>query len=190
MDAVSMNPQPTLETERMLLRPLGFGDAPRIEMLAGDRRISATTLSIPHPYPEGGALMWIRGLLENRPPGSNEYVFGIERKTDGVLMGVIGIHPNAQGFRAEIGYWIGVDYWGQGYMTEAVRRVIQYGFEDLNLQRIDAWHFMHNPASARVMQKAGMTFEGIMRQHLLKWGEFVDVGGYSILRSEYKGETT
>ena len=184
-----MNPQPTLETERLLLRPLELRDAPRIEWLAGDKRISATTLSIPHPYPEGGALMWIHGLMEGRARGSNECSFGIVRKTDGVLMGAVGIHPDVLGFRAELGYWIGVEFWGQGYMTEAVRRVIQYGFEDMGLERIDAWYFMNNPASARVMQKAGMTFEGIMRQHLLKWGEFVDIGGYSILRSDFEGQT-
>lgn len=185
-----MNDQPTLETERLRLRPIDLSDAPRIEALASDRRISETTLSIPHPYPEGGAMMWIQGLLEGRARGNTERSFAILRKTDMVLMGAIGIHPNGDGFRAELGYWIGVDYWGQGYMTEAVRRVIQYGFEDMGLERIDAWHFMHNPASARVMQKAGMTFEGIMRQHLRKWDEFVDVGGYSILRSEFERRAT
>jgi ribosomal-protein-alanine N-acetyltransferase len=182
--------QPTLETERLLLRPLEFSDAPRIEALASDKRISANTLSIPHPYPEGGAAMWIQGMLEKRAQGDNECSFAILRKADGVLMGAVGIHPYPNGFRAELGYWIGVDYWGQGYMTEAVRRVIQYGFEELGLERIDAWHFAQNPASGRVMQKAGMTFEGVMRQHFIKWDEFVDIAGYSILRSEFEGQTT
>jgi ribosomal-protein-alanine N-acetyltransferase len=178
----------TLETERLLLRLVSLEDAPRIESLASDRRISATTLSIPHPYPEGGAMMWIQSLLESRARGAADCSFAILRKTDTVLMGAIGIHPDLNGFRAELGYWIGVDYWGQGYMTEAVRRVIQYGFEGMGLERIDAWHFMNNPASGRVMEKAGMSFEGIMRQHLLKWDEFVDVGGHSILRSDFEGE--
>jgi RimJ/RimL family protein N-acetyltransferase len=185
-----MKEQPTLETERLLLRPLEFGDAPRIQALASDRQIAATTLNIPYPYPEGGAEMWIQQVLEHRARGDADCTFGILRKTDNVLMGAVGIHPYPSGFRAELGYWIGVDYWGQGYMTEAVRRVIQYGFEELGLHRIDAWHFMHNPASGRVMQKAGMTFEGIMRQHYFKWDEFVDIGGYSILRAEFEGQKT
>ena len=180
--------QPTLETERLLLRPVDLIDAPRIEALAGDKRISATTLSIPHPYPEGGAMMWIQQVLERRGRSDMDCSFAILRKADTVLMGAIGIHPYPDGFRAELGYWIGVDYWGQGYMTEAVRRVIQYGFEDMSLERINAWHFMQNPASGRVMQKAGMTFEGVMRQHFLKWDEFVDVAGYSILRSDFESE--
>lgn len=185
-----MNTQPMLETERLLLRPVELSDAPRIETLASAREIAATTLNIPHPYPEGGAIMWLQQVLEHRARGDTECTFGILRKTDTVLMGVIGIHPYPNGFSAELGYWIGVDFWGQGYMSETARRVIQYGFEDLGLQRIDAWHFMSNPASGRVMQKAGMKFEGTMRQHILKWGEFVDVVSYSILRSEYEGETT
>jgi [ribosomal protein S5]-alanine N-acetyltransferase len=176
---------PRLETARLLLRPLLRDDAPVICQLAGDRQIAATTLNIPHPYPPEAAVAFIEHTMQ---PSDQNFTFGIERRSDTVFMGVIGLHAQ-HGFRAEIGYWMGVPYWGQGYMTEAVRRVIQFGFDDLHLERIHAWCFAHNPASARVMAKAGMQFEGIMRQHYLKWGEFVDAGCYSIIRPDYEAET-
>jgi [ribosomal protein S5]-alanine N-acetyltransferase len=185
MGVIEMTDDPALETERLWLRPLTLADAPVIQSLVNDRRIAETTLNIPHPYPENGAADWIRRMRERRAQGYADYTFGIVRKPDMTLIGVVSIHV-WRDQRAEIGYWVGVDYWGQGYMTEAVRRVIRFGFEDLHLHRIIARYFTRNPASERVMQKVGMTFEGIMRQHLIKWGEYVDVGCYSILRSEYE----
>ena len=77
---------------------------------------------------------------------------------------------------------------GLGYMSEAARRVIQFGFEELGLNRIYAGYFTRNPTSRRVMEKAGMTYEGTYRQNVLKWGEFVDVGACAILRSEYDAQ--
>ncbi|MBZ0301170.1 MAG: GNAT family N-acetyltransferase [Anaerolineae bacterium] len=176
-----------LDTERLRLRLVERADAPALQALVSDRRIAETTLNIPYPYPESGAVDWITRVLERREQGQADCSFVILRRSDNVLLGAIGIHPD-DAFQAEIGYWMGVPYWGQGYMTEAARRVIQFGFEALELNRIRAWYFTHNPASARVMQKAGMTFEGIMRQHYVKWNKFVDVGCYSILRSEYEAQ--
>jgi RimJ/RimL family protein N-acetyltransferase len=176
-----------LETERLRLRPAELADAPALQALVSDRRIAATTLNIPYPYPDNGALDWLQRLQERRAQGHEDVTFAIIRKSDSTLMGAVGIHPR-HSFQAEIGYWIGVPYWGQGYMTEAVRRVIKFGFDVMNLQRIHAWYFTHNPASARVMQKAGMTFEGVMRQHYVKWGAFVDAGCYSILRHEFEAQ--
>ena len=86
---------------------------------------------------------------------------------------------------AELGYWIGVPYWGRGYATEAAREVVKYGFEKVQLNRIFAAHFKHNPASGKVLQKIGMKYEGCMRQNILKWGDFIDVEVYSILRQEF-----
>ncbi len=180
---------PVLETERLRLRLVELADAPVIQTLASDRAIAAYTLSIPHPYPENGAVEFIQRVMEQRAQGHDDHSFCIIRQSDNEQIGMIGIHPR-HGYHAEIGYWIGVANWGQGYATEAVRRVIQFGFEYLHLQRIEARYFTDNPASARVMQKAGMTFEGIMRQHIVKWGQFVDLGIYSILRSEFDRQRT
>jgi RimJ/RimL family protein N-acetyltransferase len=87
--------------------------------------------------------------------------------------------------RAELGYWIGVPHWSRGYATEAARAALHYGFETLQLERIFASHFRHNPASGRVLKKLGMRHEGCLRAHILKWGEFVDLEAYGLLRSEF-----
>ena len=85
---------------------------------------------------------------------------------------------------AEMGYWIGKPYWGQGYAAEASLAVLAYGFDQLGLHRIWARHMRRNPASGRVMQKMGMLYEGCMCQHVKKWDEFEDVLIYACLKSE------
>ena len=112
----------------------------------------------------------------------------IEISRSGELAGAIGLNLQREHDRAELGYWIGVPYWGQGYATEAGREVVRYGFEDLALNRIYAFHFVTNPASGRVLQKIGMRYEGKRRQHTLKWGEYLDNEAYGILRSEYRAD--
>ena len=87
---------------------------------------------------------------------------------------------------AELGYWIGVPYWGAGYATEGARAVMQFGFETLSLNRIFASHFSRNPASGRVLQKIGMRYEGTLRRHLKKWDEYIDLECYGVLRSEFQ----
>jgi RimJ/RimL family protein N-acetyltransferase len=176
--------EPVLQTERLRLRPPELTDAPVIQALAGDRRIAETTLNIPHPYSEDAALMWIMGSRQRLQDGS-DYTFAIIRHSDQQFIGAVGIHPG-HNRQAEIGYWVGVPYWGQGYATEAARCVVQFGFEVLGLNRIYATYFAHNPASRRVMEKSGMTFEGILRQHVIKWDQPVDLGCCGILRAEYE----
>jgi ribosomal-protein-alanine N-acetyltransferase len=87
--------------------------------------------------------------------------------------------------RAEIGYVIGRKYWGEGLMTEAVKEVIRFGFERMNLNRIQATCFPENIGSYRVMEKAGMKFEGTLREQMFIKGRFQDLKLYSILRKEY-----
>ncbi|MCB9453868.1 MAG: GNAT family N-acetyltransferase [Anaerolineaceae bacterium] len=180
-----MAEQSILYTERLILRQPELSDLPVIQRLVGEREIARMTLSIPHPYPEGAAEAWITHAHEQIADGLLAS-FGIVRREDGVYMGTVGLRLDPEHHAAEIGYWVGKPYWNQGYTSEAARRVIQYGFEERGLHRIAASYFTHNPASARVMQKLGMQFEGILRQHVVKWGEFTDLGYYSILASEYE----
>lgn len=87
---------------------------------------------------------------------------------------------------AEIGYCISRNYWGKGITTEACKEVIRFLFEEVKYNRLEAEHAVQNPASGRVMQKCGMTFEGIIRDgNRLNNGEFCDVKKYSILRREF-----
>lgn len=175
---------PTLCTPRLILRRYELEDAPALQALISDRRIAATTLNIPHPYPEDGALAFIL-LTHERAAKGEAYSFAITRREDGALLGGINLRLQ-RSLQAELGYWVGVPYWGQGYATEATCRIIAFGFDNLGLNRIYARFFSNNPASARVMQKAGMVYEGAMKGHILKWGEYVDLGFYSILRAEYE----
>jgi [ribosomal protein S5]-alanine N-acetyltransferase len=173
--------QPNLETDRLVLRPFRVEDASEVQRLAGDREIAATTLRIPHPYPEGAAEEWIASLAASFASGDS-VAFAVTRRSDGALLGAIGLDITRQHERAELGYWIGKPFWGNGYCTEAARAVVNYAFEDVGLNRITAGHFAHNIASGQVMQHIGMTCEGKRIQEIKKWGKFVDVILYGLLR--------
>ena len=170
---------PVLGTPRLTLRPFNPGDAPRVQLLAGAREVALNTLLIPHPYPDGAAEEWIASHEQQAQRGI--VTFAID---DGELVGAIGLEIHAAHDRAEVGYWIGVPYWGRGYATEALVEVIRYAFEELQLNRVYAHHYSRNAASGRVMQKAGMKHEGSMRRHVKKWGELLDVEWYGIVKGD------
>jgi RimJ/RimL family protein N-acetyltransferase len=97
------------------------------------------------------------------------------------LVGAISLRIELPQRRAELGYWVGVPYWGRGFATEAARAMIEFGFRRLSLHRIYAHHFVRNPASGRVMEKAGMQHEGTLRGHFFRWGAPEDVAVWGIL---------
>ena len=180
-----MTSPPTLETERLLLRPFALTDAPRVRELAGDPAIADTTLNIPHPYKEGMAEEWIATHLPKYRTGE-QVDLAITAKESGDLVGAIGLNIDQRFQRAELGFWIGRGFWNRGYCTEAARAVIEYGFRHLSLNRIHAHHFGRNPASGRVMVKIGMSREGLLREHVLKGSRFEDSVAYGILRGEWE----
>jgi len=180
----SIKNRPTLETDRLVLRPFELSDAQRVQLLAGDRAIAATTALIPHPYEDGMAEQWI-GAHQERFEKDEGVDFAITLKSNRELIGAIGLGLRRNDEYGILGYWIGKPYWGSGYCTEAARAVLQYAFGELQMNRVYAHHLQHNPASGRVMQKIGMQHEGHLRQHAKKWGEFLDVEAYGILRSEF-----
>lgn len=184
-----MSTRPTLETERLLLRPFTAADAPHVQRLAGDRAVASTTLTIPHPYEDGMAEQWIAMHEEEFARGS-AVILAIVRRADDALLGTIGITLNAAHARGELGYWIGTPYWGRGYCTEAARAMLRYAFETLALHRVHACHFARNPASGRVLQKIGMAYEGRLRHHVLKWGVFEDLETYGVLAEEWRAAAT
>src|SRR6185312_13696794 len=127
----TLSEQPSLKTERLLLRPFSLEDAPAVQAMASALEVADTTLNIPHPYPEDGAATWIASHSGLRERG--EYPFAIVRRRDSELVGAMGLHVDERHSKAELGYWIGVPYWNQGYATEAARRMVQWGFEELGL---------------------------------------------------------
>lgn len=172
---------PILRTERLTLRPFTLDDAPAVQRLAGEYEIALNTAMIPHPYPDGAAEQWI-ATHEDDYRENRMHHFAID---DGALCGAIALILKDESM-AEIGYWLGKPFWNRGYVSEAARELIRYGFETLRLRRIFAGCFKRNPASVRVMEKAGMTYEGTLRQHMLKWGEPQDVVFYGIVRDDWR----
>jgi RimJ/RimL family protein N-acetyltransferase len=176
-----MTSPPTLQTERLRLRPYSETDIPELLPLIDSREVAATTLRIAHPYTEQDARAFLE--LAKEP---DKLWLAVTLLADGRQIGGIGLRFELQHQHAELGYWLGVPYWGQGYATEAAREVIRYGFEDLKLHRIFASHFQHNPASGNILKKLGMRYEGCQREHLRKWDQFVDSELYGILRREWQ----
>ena len=132
-------------------------------------------LAIPHPYPEGAAESWIAAHPEAYT-AAREATFAITLLDNGALLGAISLLDMAgEHARAELGYWIGVDHWSRGYCTEAVRRLLQFGREELGITRFVGRCLGRNAASARVMVKAGMLLEGRLQQHMLRNGRYEDM---------------
>lgn len=175
---------PQLITERLLLRPFALADAAVVRTLAGDYSVAHFTGNIPHPYPEGAAESWI-GSHQKRFDAGEAMELAVTLRQSAELIGAICLTIKATHHHAEMGYWIGKPYWGQGYCTEAGRALLRYGFGTLGLHRIHAGHYARNPASGRVMQKLGMTCEGLRRQHIRKWDRFEDLVEYGVLADEF-----
>jgi ribosomal-protein-alanine N-acetyltransferase len=137
------------------LRPFGLRDAPRVQVLAGEREVAAMTALIPHPYPDGAAEEWIVGQAREQAAG-REYTYAVTSSDDATLVGAIGLRPVATE-RENLGFWIGRPYWGRGYATAAARAVIALAFGLLDIDTLTASHLTGNPASGRVMEKCGMS---------------------------------
>lgn len=172
---------PTLETERLRIRPYREADIAELLPLIGAREVAATTLRIAHPYTEDDAREFL--ALTQEP---DKIWLAVTLRADGRQIGGMGLRLDTQHHHAELGYWLGVPYWGHGYATEGAREMLRYGFEELQLHRIFASHFKHNPASGRVLKKLGMCYEGCQREHLCKWDQFVDSELYGMLRQEFE----
>lgn len=173
-----------LRTERLVLRPFYLGDAETVMTLAGDRHVAAMTLTVPHPYELHHAEGWIESHEAHRLAGTAAVFAVCER--GGRLVGAIGLEINKTHERAELGYWIGPPYWGKGYATESSIETIRYGFEVLRLSRIHASRFGANPASGRVLEKAGMNREGVLPGHLQRMGVWHDSVLYGVGRAEWE----
>ncbi|MCK4872635.1 MAG: GNAT family N-acetyltransferase [Phycisphaerales bacterium] len=175
---------PTIQTDRLTLRPFTLDDAPVVRLRAGRTEIAATTLNIPHPYEEGMAEQWI-GTHQQAFDDGRGLTLAITIRETGTLVGAVGLGVSKPHDRAELGYWIAVEQWGNGYATEASLSLVRYGFETMKMNRIDAHHFTVNPASGRVMQKTGMTCEGTLRQYVRKGDTYHDIAMYAALRCDF-----
>jgi len=144
---------PVLETKRLALRAPRLGDAKTVATLANDRRIAENTARIPHPYKLSDAEDFIA-----RAGKPDEAVFLITLRGKTVI-GACGVV--LQDAAPELGYWLGVEHWGQGYATEALHAVIDYAFADLGHEALQAGARVTNPASRRVLEKCGFQWTGV-----------------------------
>ncbi len=163
------------------LRSLDLADAPSLARHANNPRIWRNLRErFPFPYEEHHAGAWIRHVRSQ----AQETSFALAR--DGEAIGCIGLEMGQDVYRrsAEIGYWIGEAFWGQGIATAAVRSLTRHAFTHLDLWRIHAAVFQGNPASEQVLGKAGFQKEGCARQAVLKDGQLLDEFRYALLREK------
>lgn len=177
----------SIPTPRLTLRPFTTEDAPRVAELCNDRRITDTTLVLPYPYELAHATSWIGGLLEDYAKGAfGARAITLNDESAHTLIGCIGGSEQFPHQRFEVGYWTAPPYWGCGYATEALRATIDHLFQATALNRIQAYHFENNPASGRVLAKAGLRPEGIRRQYVFKNGRYIDCPMFAILRQDWQ----
>jgi RimJ/RimL family protein N-acetyltransferase len=145
---------PVLETKRLALRAPRLGDAKTVAALANDRRIAENTARIPHPYKISDAESFIGGAAK---AGEASFLITLRDKTVIGACGLVFRDEEAP----ELGYWLGVNHWGQGYATEALHAVIDYAFTDMGHEALQAGARVTNPASRRVLEKCGFQWTGV-----------------------------
>jgi RimJ/RimL family protein N-acetyltransferase len=178
--------QPVLETTRLRLRPLELFDTSAIQKTASAREIADTMISLPHPYPAGEAERYVARQQAEREAGRSA-TFAIEQKAEGSFCGLVEVRDiDREHSQGELSFWLAVESWGKGYMSEVVQAVVRYTFENLGLNRLFAYHMLRNPTSGRVLEKNGFKQEGLLRQRVQKWGHFEDVVLWAILRQEWQ----
>jgi [ribosomal protein S5]-alanine N-acetyltransferase len=169
-----------IKTARCVIRPWRLDDKANLIHNANNPRIARNMTNIfPVPYTSSDADGWLDARELDEEPLEN-YAIEIE----GVVAGGIGIHPgkDVRSGTAELGYWLGENYWRQGYMTEVVKAIVPHAFECFDLHRLEAYHFGWNPASGRVLVKAGFRLEGRLRESIRKGDEVTDRVVYGLLR--------
>jgi RimJ/RimL family protein N-acetyltransferase len=159
---------PRIETRRLVLRALGAADIEPIATLANDIDIARMTTRMPHPYGRADAEAFVARAQTIDP--AREAVFVIEREGDG-MVGMLGLHPHGA-LGPEIGYWVGRPFWGQGIASEAASAAMTWAGRDWGRRVASAGYFADNPASGRVLERAGFLHTGeVQHRHSIARGE-------------------
>jgi ribosomal-protein-alanine N-acetyltransferase len=178
---------PTLETDRLILRAMRVSDA--ADMYAYACRPSVTEYLTWDPHQSVDVTREYLVYVGQRYRTGDFYDWSILCKEDGRMIGTCGFTSfNCPADSGEIGYVLSPAYQGRGLATEAVRRVLRFGFEELSLHRIEAHFIQGNEASRRLMERVGMTFEGFARESMRIKGRYRTIGTCAILRREFLGE--
>ncbi|KQW82615.1 GNAT family N-acetyltransferase [Brevundimonas sp. Root1279] len=155
-----IEPSPVVETRRLLLRSPGPQDISRLAALANDSDIARMTLRMPHPFSADDAEDFIVGVAGQDPAKARTFL--IEHEDHGAV-GVIGLFEDRDP-APEVGYWIGRPFWGRGFATEALEGAVVWASRQWRRRALVAGHFSDNPASGRVLEKAGFLYTGEVRQ--------------------------
>lgn len=175
----------TLETERLILRPWKLSDAEALLRFTGDPEV-APAAGCPLHQSVGEAQEMIRSMLEKGG------AYAVTRREDGEVIGQIGYFPDpmrsVECDSRMIGYMLSREQWGNGYIPEAVRRLLRHLFEDVGAERVAIGHFSENANSRRVIEKCGFVREGTMRRSMFRRqdGAVLDETLYSLSKSEYE----
>jgi [ribosomal protein S5]-alanine N-acetyltransferase len=175
---------PILETPRTILRKINVNDIQDIFVYCSDEEVSKHTTWDVHKKIEDtdGFVNFVIDRYNNCQLSP----WGIQDKITGKIIGTCDfVKWDIDNCRAEIGYALSRKYWGQGYMTECVKKLIEFGFKNMNLIRIEARCVLDNIGSSKVMERSGMKFEGILRKHIFNKGKFQDVKIYSIIDEDF-----
>lgn len=173
-----------IESELLILRPYVFSDAPTAQKLGNDKAVAETTF-IPYPYTSEKVENWIENhaaLIEN----GEAYPLAVILKDEMQLIGTMTIRIDKTHNKGELAYWVGKEFWGKGFATEASKMMIEFGFNDLNLNRIWAPVMSKNKASGKVMEKVGLRYEGTLKQDVLRWNKYEDIDVYGLLKDDYE----
>ncbi len=165
-----------LETERLMLRRPTLADVKAITRLANDRRIAENTRRLPHPYLQDHAIEFVRAMAT----APYETVFLIENNRTPI--GVVGIdwrRPDAP----ELGYWLGVEHWGQGFATEAARGAIDFTFEEFEIEHLYSGARVTNPSSRNILEKCGFQWSGVELHRFEALGSSTPVDCFRLSRS-------
>ena len=168
--------------KNILLRPWRSGDEGSLVRYANNRKIWVHLRDrFPYPYTRKDAREWIRSTRRRTGPPLH---FAID--VLGEAVGGAGLEPGSDVHRlaAEVGYWLGEPFWGRGLATEATRYLTEYAFEQFDYERLQAIVFESNPASCRVLEKAGYELEARMKRSIFKDGKLMDCFLYVRLRED------
>jgi RimJ/RimL family protein N-acetyltransferase len=165
-----------LETERLTLRKPTLADVKAIAHLANDRRIAENTRRLPHPYLLDHGVEFVRAIADGR----RETVFLIENNR--APIGVVGVDWREPA-SPELGYWLGVEHWGQGFATEAARATIDFTFEEFDAEQLISGARVANPASRNILEKCGFQWSGVELHRFEALGSSTPVDCFRLSRS-------
>ncbi len=166
------------------MRPFNLSDAKEVQRMAGKKTISDMTGAIPYPYLDGMAEDWISKHVDAFQKDITVY-WALEQTNSKKLIGSLSLMLNLKNLRAEIGYWVGEEFWNKGFCTEAMIAAVKYAFEIKKLNKITCRHIATNPASGKVMTNAGMVQEGYLKQDSFRDDKFQDMVVYGLLKSDW-----